>query len=134
VFVVVLTTAIVTLVPSQPSVTEGGVKLQTVPYSTVSLGAQLIVGTVLSITVTTWLQRLVFRQESYASQTRVALKVLPQKPTWFVVVLATRTVTFVPSLLSIASGVAKDHVVPHSTVWLLPQVNAGGVVSTTVTV
>jgi hypothetical protein len=81
VLVVVLTTAIVTLAPSQPSLAEGGVKLQTVPYSTVSLGAQLIVGTVLSITVTTWLHRLVFRQESYASQTRVALKVLPQKPT-----------------------------------------------------
>src|SRR4029077_3004443 len=95
---------------------------------------QVRFGGVVSTTVTTWLHRLAFRHESYASPVRDALNVFPQNPTRFCVVPTIRKVTLVPSQSSKAGGMAKAHVVPHSTVWSLPQVSSGGVVSMTVTV
>src|SRR5436190_13119760 len=63
---------------------------------------------------------------------RIAENVRPQSP--LVTVLRIRTVGFAPSQLSEALGMANIQAVPHSTVWSLPQVNEGGVVSITVTV
>jgi hypothetical protein len=96
--------------------------------------AQVIWGGVVSMTVTTWLQRLVFWQKSEATQVRVALKVLPQKPVRLVVVLSIITVTLEPAQRSEAAGGTKLHETPHSTTRLLRQVNCGGVVSTMVMV
>src|SRR5258707_8618065 len=45
-------------------------KAQVVPHSTTWLLPQVICGGVVSTTVTTWLQRLVFKQESYTSHER----------------------------------------------------------------
>src|SRR5436853_457113 len=48
-------TLMVTLVASHTSVAVGLVKAQAVPHSTVEFGVQVIVGAVVSITVTVWL-------------------------------------------------------------------------------
>jgi hypothetical protein len=134
VLVVVLTMERTRLVPSQRSMAEGGIKVQVVPASTVSLGGQVTAGGAESTTVTTWLHRLVLRQESNASQVRVALKVLPQKPVRLVVVLTIRRVTFVPSQMSLLVGGSKLQGVPHSTFLAPEQAIPGGVVSITVMV
>src|SRR5438105_2904447 len=123
----------VTLVPSHTSVAVGLVKTQAVPHSTVEFGVQVIVGAVVSITVTVWLQAELLVQESVALHVRVALNVFPQKPVRLVVVV-TVWLTLVPSHTSETVGWAKAQVVPHSTTWLLPQVIWGAVVSTTVMV
>ena len=73
-----------------------------------------------------------FVQESVARQVRVAVKLLPQKPTVLVTVLTRVIVTFVPSQMSLATGGVNVHGVPHSTIRLPAQVRFGGVVSTTV--
>jgi hypothetical protein len=71
--VTVLVIAMTTLVPPQPSVAVGRVKLNDVPHSTVALGAQVIVGAVVSTTVIFWLHRAVLPAPSVASQVRVTL-------------------------------------------------------------
>src|SRR5438552_19022574 len=62
--------------------------VQAVPCSTVLLVLlQVIVGAVVSTTVTFWLHRALLPQASVASQVRVASKVLPQWPAELVAVL-----------------------------------------------
>src|SRR5580765_282180 len=75
-----------------------------------------------------------FEQESYASQVRTAVKALPQTDERFVVVVAIRIVTFVPSQASRAMGGSKLQAVPQLTFLALLQTKSGGVVSTTVMV
>ncbi len=73
-------------------------------------------------------------QESVDRHVRVALKPRPQKPTAFVVVLTRVIGRFVPSQTSFTVGVSKVHGVPHSIIRFCPQLNTGGLVSTTVIV
>ncbi len=133
VFVTVLTTVMVTFVPSQMSLAPGGMNIHELPHSTMRLSAQVMFGGVVSTTVMVWLQVEMFVQESVARQVRVAVKLLPQKPAVFVTVLTTAMTTFVPSQMSLAIGGVNTHGVPHSTMRLPAQVRLGGVVSTTVT-
>ena len=134
VFVTVLTMVMVTFVPSQMSLATGGVNAHGVPHSTMRLPAQAMFGGVVSTTVTDWLQVEMLVQESVARHVRVAVKLLPQKPTAFVTVLTMLMVTFVPSQMSFATGGVNTHGVPHSTIELAVQAMFGGVVSTTVMV
>jgi hypothetical protein len=90
-----------------------------------------MVGAVVSITVTVWLQRAAFVQASTASQIRIALKVLPQAA--LVVVLTMRSVTLLPSAMSVALGALKVQAVPHSMILSATHVRVGGVESITVT-
>src|SRR5438874_276540 len=62
----------------QVSVAVGASKAQVLVLSTVLLGTQVMVGLVVSTTVTFWLQSAVLPQSSVARQVRVASKVLPQ--------------------------------------------------------
>ena len=132
--VVVLTTTMVTLVPSHGSVVPGIANTQVVPHSTTASFAQVSPGGVVSTTVTVWLHTALLLHESVARHVRVAFSVLPQRPVRLVVVLTMVIVTFVPSHRSWAPGRSKVHGVPHSTVLPAAQLSAGGVVSTTVTV
>src|SRR5213592_1951898 len=95
------------------------------------LAAQLKAGGVVSTTSMLWLQVEIFVQESIARQVRVALKVLPQKPTLFVTVLTIWKITFVPSQISLGVGGMKTTGWPHSTWMLGMQLRVGGRVSTT---
>src|SRR2546423_5160898 len=97
----VLTTITVTLVPSQTSKADGRVKLQGKPHSTKRSRAQVSTGGAVSRTVIVWLQVAMFVQESKACHVRVALKLLPQKPSVFVTVLMTAMVRLVPSQASL---------------------------------
>ena len=77
VLVTVLT--IVTIGVPSMSVADGGSKVQGVPSSTILLVLlQLIVGTVVSTTLTLWLQRLKLPQASVAVKVTVAAPVAPQ--------------------------------------------------------
>src|SRR5436305_1001152 len=91
-----------------------------------------MVGGVVSIKVTVWLQVAVLPQESVALQVRVAAKVFPQKPVTLVIV-PTMLIVAVPHV-SLAVGASKFHAVVHSTVLLGTQVIVGAVVSTSVTI
>src|SRR5215510_9251208 len=115
------------------SVAVGVSKVQAAPCSTVLLVLlQVITGTVVSTTVTVWLQRAKFPQASVACQMRVASKVVPQWPAVLVTVL-TIVIVLLP-LLSVAVGASKVQAAPCSTVLLvLLQVMTGAVVSTIVT-
>src|SRR6266496_866250 len=115
----------------QVSLAVGGSKVQMLPYSTVLFGTQVIVGLVVSITVTFWLQSAVLPQASVARQVRVASKVLPQCPVRLVTVLRTVMVTL--PQVSVAVGVSNDQLLVHSTVLLGTQVMVGGVWSSSVT-
>ena len=98
-----------TFVPSHKSMAVGGVNVHALPHSTTRLDAQMSTGGVVSITVTVWLQVSVPRQ------VRVALKLFPQKPARFVIVLTTVTVRFVPPQKSVTVGGVNVHAAPHST-------------------
>src|SRR6266568_4632105 len=115
------------------SVAVGASKVQALPNSTVLFVLlHVITGTVVSTTVTFWLQEALLPQASVACQVRVASKVLPQ---WLAVLVTVLTIVivFVP-LLSVAVGASKFQAVPSSIVLLvLLQVITGAVVSTTVT-
>ena len=117
--------------PSQISLATGWMNIQELPHSTIRLSAQVMFGGVVSNTEIVWLQDALLLQESNARHVRVAVKLLPQKPTVFVTVLTTTMVTFVPSQISTAVGAIKDQGVPHSRIRLLEQAMFGGVVSTT---
>src|SRR2546430_17104621 len=86
----------------QASVAVGASKVQVLPHSTVLLPTQVIVGLVVSSTVTFWLHSAVLPQESVARQVRVASKVLPQCPVVLVTVL--RTVMVALPQVSLAVG------------------------------
>src|SRR3989442_414026 len=128
VLVTVLTMALV----AKPQVwlKVGASSVEAAVHSTVLLATQVMVGAVVSTTVTTWLQVLLLPQESVALQVRVALNVLPQKPLVLVTVDTIMIVTFVPSALSLAVGGSKFQATPHSTVLSRAQVRFGGVAST----
>ena len=136
VFVIVLSTATVTLAPPQLSAPAvGASKAQSAPHSTVFPATQTSVGAVVSTTVTVWLQTLLLPQASAALQVRVAANVPRQKPAVFVIVLSTATVTLAPPQISApAVGASKAQSAPHSTVFPATQTSVGAVVSTTVTV
>src|SRR5438552_18216871 len=91
----------------------------------------MMVGLVVSCTVTFWLQSAVLPQASVARQVRVASKVLPQWPVMLVTVLRTVMVTL--PQVSVAVGASKDQVLVHSTVLLQIGRAAGRVRSCTVT-
>src|SRR4051812_10251401 len=135
VLVTVLRIRMVTLVPSQASTAEGGVKESPVPHSLVMLGEQLNTGAVVSRTVMVWLQVAELPQRSVALHTLTTVKRVGQtSPVVLVVVLTATTSTLVPSQLSNTAGVIRESGAPHSMVTLVAQVRAGGVVSTTVMV
>src|SRR6266508_4297995 len=77
----------------QVSAAIGGSKNQALAHSTVLLPTQIMVGLVVSTTVTVWLQSAVLPQASVARQVRVASKVLPQWPAVLVTVLRMVRVT-----------------------------------------
>src|SRR6266404_9553767 len=104
------------LVPQASPGAVGGSKLQAVPHSTVLLVAQVIVGGVVSRTVTVWLQVLLLPHGSIAAQVRVALKVLPHSP---FVLVPRMTMRFVPQASPGAAGGSKPQALPHSTVLLV---------------
>src|SRR5260370_482558 len=99
---------------------------------TVAGATQVIVGAVMSTTVTFWLQEALLPQASVACHTRVASKVVPQ---WLAVLVTVLTIVIVlVPLLSVAVGASKVQAVPISIVlFVLLQVITGAVVSTTVT-
>src|SRR5438046_2266693 len=109
----------------QVSLAEGGSKAQAVEHSRVLLGTQMIVGLVVSTTVTFWLQLAVLPQASVARQVRVVSKVFPQWPVVLVTVLRMVRVTL--PQVSLAVGASKSQVLVHSTVLLLTQLMTGGV-------
>src|SRR6266568_2322826 len=115
----------------QVSLAVGASKVQVLVHSTILSGTQVMVGLVVSTTVTFWLQSAVLPQASVARQVRVASKVLPQWPAVLVTVL--RMVMVALPQVSLAVGASKDQALVHSTVLLGTQVMVGGVVSTTVT-
>ena len=131
--VVVPTTVTVTFVP-HTSPAEGASKAQAAPHSTIRSPPHTSSGAVVSTTVMVWLQTALLLHASVARQVRVALRVLPQKPTRLVLVLRIVMLTFVPEQRSLAVGASKFQPLPHSTVRLPPQESVGGVVSTRVTV
>src|SRR5207249_969073 len=129
VFVTVLTIAFVA--KPQVSLKLGASNVQAAVHSTDLLATQVMLGAVVSTTVTFWLQRALLPQASVASQVRVASKVLPQWPVVFVTVL---TMAFVARpQVSLKLGASKVHAAVHSAVLSATQVIVGAVVSTTVT-
>src|SRR5258707_11279048 len=91
----------------------------------------VMLGAIVSTTVTVWLHWAKLPQASVACHVRVASKVVPQWPAVLVTVL-TIVIVLLP-LLSVAVGGSKVQAVPCSTVlFVLPQVMTGAVVSTTV--
>ena len=125
---VVVVNTTIELVP-QVSLAVGGSNVQAVEHSTDLLGAQAIVGGVVSTTATICVQVLVLAQSLLASQVRVARKVLPQRK----LVTVLNTVTegmFVPVPLVTTVGGSKVHATPHSTVLLVEQASTGGLVLT----
>src|SRR6184192_1129233 len=101
----------------QVSLAEGGSKAQALEHSTVLLPTQMMVGLVVSCTVTFWLHSAVLPQASVARQVRVASRVFPQWPVMLVTV--PRMVIVTLPQVSLAVGASKDQVLAHSTV-LLP--------------
>ena len=120
----------VTFRPLQLSLAVGGLNLQSKPQATVLLVEQLIVGGVVSTTVTVWLQVFELPQGSVATQVRVMI--CGQVP--LVSVLRIVMAALTPLQTSLALGESKLQAVPHSTVLPAAQVRTGGVVSTAVTV
>src|SRR5207247_2125707 len=109
----------------QVSLAVGGSKDQALVHSTVLSGTQVMVGLVVSSTVTFWLHSAVLPQASVARHVRVASKVLPQCPVRLVTVLRMVMVTLPP--VSVADGGSKVQVLVHSTVLADTQVIVGGV-------
>src|SRR5213075_215022 len=104
----------------QVSLAVGASKDQALVHSTVLLGTQMIVGLVVSTTVTFWLQSALLPQASVARQVRVASKVFPQWPVRLVTVLR-RVMVTLPQV-SLAVGASKVQALAHSTVLLGTQV------------
>src|SRR5207302_8147480 len=94
-----------------------GSKLQTDSQLTILDGAQVIVGGVVSATVTVWLHVLLWPQLFVASQVRVMI--CGHVP--LVTVPVTVIVTFESLQLSVAVGGSKSHTVPQATVLLVAQ-------------
>src|SRR5438094_10608778 len=95
----------------QVSYAVGASKSQVLVHSTVLLPTQMMVGLVVSCTVTFWLQSAVLPQASVARQVRVASKVLPQ---WHRKCVAeVRTVMVTLPQVSVAVGASKDEVLEH---------------------
>src|SRR5712671_3238754 len=115
----------VTVALPQVSLAVGASKDQTLVHSTVLLGTQIMVGLVVSTTVTFWLHSAVLPQASVARQVRVASKVFPQWPVMLVTV--PRMVIVALPHVSVALGASKDQALAHSTVLLATQVMVGGV-------
>src|SRR5712691_668796 len=92
------------LVPHASAGALGGSKVQAVPHSTVLFVAQVMLGRVVSTTVTVWLHVFVLLQASMAAQVRVAEKVFPQSA--LVRVLKT-TMRLVPQASAGALGGSK---------------------------
>src|SRR6058998_144885 len=109
----------------QVSVAVGGSKDQALVHSTVLLGTQVMVGGVLSSTVTVWLHSAVLPQASVARQVRVASNVLPQCPVRLVTV-STMVMVALPQA-SVAVGASNVQALVHSTVLLATQARVGGV-------
>src|SRR5439155_22865868 len=108
----------------QVSLAVGGSKDQVLVHSTVLSGTQVMVGRVVSSSVTFWLQSAVLPQASVARHVRVASKVVPQWPVR-VVTVSTMVIVTVPQV-SLALGGSKDQALVHSTVLLGTQVMVGG--------
>src|SRR5947199_272663 len=111
-------------VPQPSAGADGGSNVHAVPHSTVLFVAHVIVGGVVSTTVTVWLQVFVLLHASIAAQVRVAEKVLPQSG--FVVVFR-MTMRLVPQPSAGAEGGSNVQAVPHSTVLFVAHVIVGGV-------
>src|SRR6266705_1839432 len=109
----------------QVSLAVGASKDQALVHSTILSGTQVMVGLVVSTTVTVWLQSAVLPQASVARHVRVASKVLPQWPVILVTVL--RMVMVALPHVSVAVGASKFQALVHSTVLLGTQVMVGGV-------
>jgi hypothetical protein len=134
-FVTVLRIVMVTLVPSQLSTAAGVAKTIGAPHSMVALLAQVNTGGVVSTIVSVWLQVLALVHRSTARHVRVTVNRIGQILAGTLVTVPTTViVTFVPSQLSTAAGIAKTIGAPHSIVALLAQLSTGAVVSTTVIV
>src|SRR5256885_15607606 len=99
----------------QLSDATGGSKVQFEPHSTRLPGAHTRDGGVVSILVMVWLQVLVLPQQSLASQTRVMI--CGQIP----LVVVPSTATPCRQQVSVAMGVSKLQVAPHSTVRFVGQ-------------
>src|SRR5258708_22611514 len=121
----------VRLVPQASPRAVGGSKSQVEPHSTVLLVEQLIVGGVMSTTVTLWPQMLLLPHASIAAQVLVAVNVLPHNA---LVAVPKVTIRLVPQASPGAVGASKLQALPHSTGLLVPHVIVGGVVSRIVTV
>ena len=116
------------------STAVGMSKNQSVPHSACLFCSQVMLGGVVSTTVTFWLHKVLLPQVSIARQVRVAVNSLGHSPVKTLVTVATMVmVTLVLSHTSIAVGGRKLHGMPHSTIRSSAQVMLGGVVSTTVT-
>src|SRR6266516_6282198 len=111
----------------QVSLAVGASKDQVLVHSTILSGTQLMVGLVVSTTVTFWLQSALLPQASVARQVRVTSKVLPQWPVVLVTVLRMVIVTL--PQVSLAPGGSKAQALEHSTVLLGTQRMVGLVVS-----
>src|SRR6267378_2994846 len=123
---VTVLTIVIVLVPPV-SVAVGASKVQGMPISIVLLVLpQVIIGAVVSTTVTFWLQEALLPQASVAIHTRVASKVLPQWVAVLVTVL-TMVIVLVPPV-SVAVGASKVQGAPISIVlFVLLQVITGAV-------
>jgi len=124
---VTLATAQLSLVTGVPRFTL--VALQPELADTVTSAGQLIVGGVVSTTVTIWLRFVLFPQPSFAVHVRVMMLV---EPTAFVTVTTLGTIT--PAHASVNTGALNTGAAGHSMVALAPcaVVTSGAVVSTTV--
>src|SRR6266704_434717 len=90
----------------QVSLAVGASKDQVLVHSTVLLGTQMMVGVVVSCTVTFWLQSAVLPQASVARQVRVASRVFRQWPVVLVTVLRMVMVTL--PQVSLAVGASEE--------------------------
>src|SRR3989442_12217403 len=110
----------VTVTLPQVSLALGGSKVQALVHSAVLLGTQVMVGGVVSSTVTFWLQSAVLPQASVARHVRVASKMFPPCPDMLVLALKVALPTL--PQVSLAVGASKSQVLVHSTVLLGTQV------------
>src|SRR5262245_5125623 len=106
----------------QASVATGVSNVQPLPHSTVLSGEQVSTGGVVSALVTTWLQKFVLLQQSYATHVRVMI--CGQLP--LVTVLKTLTIGF-EQQLSEAVGGSNVQPEPHSTRLPGAQTSVGGI-------
>src|SRR5256886_5576872 len=96
----------------QVSLAVGASKAQLLVHSTILSGTQMIVGLVVSTTVTFWLQSAVLPQASVARQVRVASKVLPHRPVLLVTELTMMSFTLPQGSLAVCAP--NDQATLHS--------------------